>query len=53
MSKVHTENAHTKQVEEGKKDLERELAQITSDTKKMEHEYLLEQNLHKQVRSSP
>ncbi|KAJ0894339.1 hypothetical protein HanPSC8_Chr09g0387971 [Helianthus annuus] len=53
LQNVHTENAHTKQVEEGKKDLERELAQIISDTEKMEHEFLLEQNLHKQVRSSP
>ncbi|KAJ0527084.1 hypothetical protein HanHA300_Chr09g0330261 [Helianthus annuus] len=48
LQNVHTENAHTKQVEEGKKDLERELAQIISDTEKMEHEFLLEQNLHKQ-----
>ncbi|KAI7742430.1 hypothetical protein M8C21_022911 [Ambrosia artemisiifolia] len=45
---VHTENAHTKQVEEGKEDLEHELAQIISDTKKMERDFLLEQNFHKQ-----
>ncbi|KAI3784774.1 hypothetical protein L1987_43879 [Smallanthus sonchifolius] len=45
---VHTENINTREVEERKKDLEDELAQIISDTKKMEHEFLLEQDFHKQ-----
>ncbi|KAK9067256.1 hypothetical protein SSX86_014582 [Deinandra increscens subsp. villosa] len=46
--KVHAENAKTREVEEQKKHLEDELAQIISDTKKMEHEFLLEQNFHNQ-----
>ncbi|XP_076914426.1 uncharacterized protein LOC143573427, partial [Bidens hawaiensis] len=45
---AHTEYGNTKEVEERKKDLEHELAQIISDTKKMEHEFLLEQNFLKE-----
>ncbi|KAC9981835.1 hypothetical protein E3N88_41999 [Mikania micrantha] len=46
--KVHIEDANIREAEERKKDLEDKLAQIISDTKRMEHEFLLEQNFHKQ-----
>ncbi|KAI3726064.1 hypothetical protein L1987_65861 [Smallanthus sonchifolius] len=45
---VHTENTNTREVEERKKDLEDELAQIIYDTKKMEQEFFLEQDFYKQ-----
>ncbi|KAC9981838.1 hypothetical protein E3N88_44990 [Mikania micrantha] len=41
-------NGYLRKAEERKKDLEDKLAQIISDTKRMEHEFLLEQNFHKQ-----
>ncbi|KAL8231555.1 hypothetical protein R6Q57_001333 [Mikania cordata] len=48
MTKVHIEDANIREAEERKKDLEDELTQIISNTKRMEHEFLLEQNFHKQ-----